>query len=120
MATNTAGNGILIASGPWDPLPWAAAVRAIDPARPVFIWPEVPDAGSVRYVMAWHPPEEALAALSNLDVVFSLGAGVEHVLSRTTLPDVPVVRIVSDDLTERMTEWVDASGADPSPPAAPL
>jgi glyoxylate/hydroxypyruvate reductase A len=99
-------NAILVASGPWDPVPWADAVSSLDPARPVFIWPDVPDAGSVRYVLAWHPPEEALAALPGLDVVFSLGAGVEHVLSRRNLPGVPVVRIVSNDLTERMTEWV--------------
>lgn len=99
-------NGILVASGPWDPAPWAASVRALDPDRPVFIWPDLPDGRAVRYVMAWHPPEGALVGLRNLDVIFSLGAGVEHILSRETLPDVPVVRIVSDDLTRRMTEWV--------------
>jgi glyoxylate/hydroxypyruvate reductase A len=104
--SNAAGDGILIASGPWDPVPWAEAVRAIDPARPVFIWPDLPDARAARYVLAWHPPQEALAALPNLDVIFSLGAGIEHILSREGLPDVPVARIVSDDLTARMTEWV--------------
>jgi len=104
--SNPPGGGILIASGPWDPVPWGDAVRAMDPTRPVFTWPDLPDARAVRYVMAWHPPEAALAALPSLDVIFSLGAGVEHVLSRRNLPDVPVVRIVSDDLTERMTEWV--------------
>lgn len=106
MATNMASNAILVASGPWDPVPWAEAVCSLDPARPVFIWPAVPNPAAVRYVMAWHPPEAALAALPSLDVIFSLGAGVEHVLSRRNLPDVPVVRIVSDDLTGRMTEWV--------------
>jgi glyoxylate/hydroxypyruvate reductase A len=106
MSMRGGANAILVASGPWDPAPWAEAARAIDPTRPVCIWPDLPDAGSVRYVMAWHPPEEALAALPNLDVIFSLGAGVEHVLSRRIPPGVTVVRIVSDDLTERMTEWV--------------
>ena len=66
----------------------------------------MPDPNAIRYVMAWHPPPEALAGLPNLAVIFSLGAGVEHILSREALPDVPVVRIVSDDLTRRMTEWV--------------
>ena len=107
MATSTGGaNGILVASGPWDPAPWAAAVRAIDPGRPLAIWPNVPDPNAIRYVMAWHPPKEALKGLPNLHIVFSLGAGVEHILSHEALPDVPVVRIVSDDLTGRMTEWV--------------
>lgn len=105
-ASTPSGGGILIASGPWDPVPWAEAVRAIDPARPVCIWPDLPDTEAVRYVMAWHPPEGALVGLRNLDAIFSLGAGVEHILSRETLPDVPVARIVSGDLTRRMTEWV--------------
>jgi glyoxylate/hydroxypyruvate reductase A len=105
-AMESGRNGILIASGPWDPVPWAEAVHTIDPGRPVWIWPDLPDARAVRYVMGWHPPEGALLGLPNLEVIFSLGAGVEHILSRESLPDVPVVRIVSDDLTRRMTEWV--------------
>ncbi len=105
-AGKASGKEILIASGPWDPLPWAEAVRAIEPARQVVIWPDVPDPSAIGYVMAWHPPPEALAGLPNLAVIFSLGAGVEHILSGEALPDVPVVRIVSDDLTRRMTEWV--------------
>jgi glyoxylate/hydroxypyruvate reductase A len=82
------------------------SARARDPDRPLFIWPDLPDPSSIGYVMAWHPPEEALAALPNLAAIFSLGAGVEHILSRPNLPDVPVARIVSDDLTDRMVEWV--------------
>ena len=102
----TRTNGILIASGPWDPEPWAAAMRAALPGHPVWIWPDLPDPAAVRYLLAWHPPEAALAAAPDLEVVFSLGAGVEHILSRRNLPDVPVVRIVSDDLTRRMVEWI--------------
>lgn len=101
-----APGAILVASGPWEPEPWRDAALAIDPARPVFIWPDVPDRAAVRYVMVWKPPAEAFAGLPNLEVIFSLGAGVDHVVLQDGLPDVPVVRIVSDDLTARMTEWV--------------
>ncbi len=97
---------ILVASGSWAPEPWAEAVRELDPGRPVFIWPDLPDPASVRYLMAWQPPDEALGALPNLEVIFSLGAGVEHIVLRDNLPEVPIVRIVSADLTRRMTEWV--------------
>jgi len=98
--------GILVASGSWAPQPWAEAVRERDPGRPVFIWPDLPDPAAVRYLMAWRPPDQALKALPNLEVIFSLGAGVEHIVLRDNLPDVPIVRIVSPDLTRRMTEWV--------------
>src|SRR5262249_44378854 len=41
-----------------------------------------------------------------LKVLFSLGAGVDHVLTDPALPDVPIVRIVDADLTMRMSEYV--------------
>lgn len=97
---------ILVASGSWTPEPWADAVRELDPGRPVFIWPDLPDPAAIRYLMGWQPPDEALGAPPGLEVIFSLGAGVEHIVLRDNLPDVPIVRIVSPDLTRRMTEWV--------------
>ena len=105
MAGATRG-AVLIASGPWAPEPWAAMVEALDPGREVAIWPHLSDREAIRYVMAWKPPAEALAGLPNLKAIFSLGAGVDHIVLGTPLPDVPVVRIVSPDLTARMTEWV--------------
>jgi glyoxylate/hydroxypyruvate reductase A len=44
--------------------------------------------------------------LPSLRVVFSLGAGVDHIFALSRLPDVPIVRIVDRDLTARMTEYV--------------
>jgi len=97
---------ILVATGSWAPEPWAETVRELDPGRPVCIWPDLPDPAAIRYLLAWQPPDEALGALPGLEVIFSLGAGVEHIVLRNNLPDVPIVRIVSPDLTRRMTEWV--------------
>jgi glyoxylate/hydroxypyruvate reductase A len=97
---------ILVASGPWEPGPWAAPIRTTEPDRPLFIWPDLPDPAAIRYALVWKPPSGLLATLPKLDVIFSLGAGVDHVVFQEGLPDVPVVRVVSPDLTQRMTEWV--------------
>jgi glyoxylate/hydroxypyruvate reductase A len=97
--------GVLIASGNWAPEPWAVPFAA-EPHRPLSIWPDVPDREAIHYVLAWRPPAEAFADLPNLKAVFSLGAGVDHVVGNPALPDVPVVRVVDPDLTMRMTEWV--------------
>ena len=99
-------NAILVSSGNWAPEPWADAVRAIDPDRPVFLWPDVPDPAAIGYVMAWRPAEDSLKGLPNLKLILSLGAGVEGIVLRDDLPDVPITRIVSDDLTARMSEWI--------------
>jgi glyoxylate/hydroxypyruvate reductase A len=82
------------------------AVAAGDPDRPVFVWPDVPEPGQIAYVLAWKPAPGALAGLTKLKAIFSLGAGVDHLIFRSDLPDVPIVRVVDPDLTGRMTEWV--------------
>ena len=97
---------ILIASGPWSAEPWATAIRRREPDRPLTCWPNSGAPEDVAYLLAWKPPAAALEGLVNLKLVFSLGAGVDHLLAHNSLPDVPIVRIISDDLAERMTEWI--------------
>jgi glyoxylate/hydroxypyruvate reductase A len=105
MTVKTSLPGVLIASGNWAPEPWALPFGE-EPQRPLAIWPHVPDPEAIHYVLAWRPPAEAFANLPNLKAVFSLGAGVDHVVGNQALPDVPIVRVVDPDLTTRMTEWV--------------
>jgi glyoxylate/hydroxypyruvate reductase A len=103
--TEPAGRAILLATKAWDPEPWTRAIRAGDPKRTLFVWPDVPEPAAVGYALVWNPPAGALKNLPNLKAIFSLGAGVDHLFGTAGLPDVPVVRVVNPDLTQRMTEW---------------
>jgi glyoxylate/hydroxypyruvate reductase len=103
---DAANRAILLAAGSWEPDSWARAIRAGDPERRLFVWPDVPEPDAVGYALVWNPPKEALGGLANLKAIFSLGAGVDHLFGIESLPDVPVVRVVNPDLTQRMTEWV--------------
>ncbi|HZP21315.1 MAG TPA: glyoxylate/hydroxypyruvate reductase A [Bauldia sp.] len=96
---------ILLATGPWDPEPWIASIRTAAPDRPLHVWPALPDRSAIRYALVWKPPAGLLGELPNLEAIFSLGAGVDHLVFQD-LPDVPIVRVVSPDLTQRMTEWI--------------
>lgn len=65
------------------------------------------DRESVCYAVTWRHPPGGLVGFPNLRAIFSLGAGVDHLLSDPDLPaDVPIVRVVDSDLTARMSEWV--------------
>jgi glyoxylate/hydroxypyruvate reductase A len=98
---------ILIAVAGIDPQPWEARMRALAPQRDIRLWPDqLGDANDIAYACAWHAPRGLFARLPQLKAIFSLGAGVDHILSDPDLPDVPVVRIVDPDLTMRMTEYV--------------
>jgi glyoxylate/hydroxypyruvate reductase A len=98
---------ILLAVTGLDPQPWEERMRALAPQRDIRLWPHrLGDHADIAYVCAWHAPRGLFARLPRLQAIFSLGAGVDHVIADPDLPDVPVVRIVDPDLTMRMTEYV--------------
>lgn len=61
---------------------------------------------SIEYAVVWKQKPGLLAKLPNLKAIFSIGAGVDHVFADPSLPDVPIVRVVADNLTQYMTEYV--------------
>lgn len=65
------------------------------------------DPSSIDYIFVWKPKPEAFKGLSGLKAILSLGAGVDALLRHPALPfNVPVVRFVDDDLTQRMSDYV--------------
>jgi glyoxylate/hydroxypyruvate reductase A len=102
-----ASSAILLAITGWNPADWDTRLRAAAPGRDVRSWPDRIDGkADIAYACTWKAPPGLLAEFPNLKVIFSLGAGVDHLLGDPTLPEVPVVRIVDPDLTMRMTEYV--------------
>ncbi len=85
---------------------FAKGLIKLDPNLDVRVWPETGNLAEIRYALVWKPKHGVLATLPNLEVIFSIGAGVDHVLSDPDLPDLPLVRFVDPNLTMRMTEYV--------------
>jgi glyoxylate/hydroxypyruvate reductase A len=98
---------ILLAIIGWDPKSWDQRFRAAAPQHDIRLWPErVGDPADISYACVWRPPHGMLSSFRKLKAVFTLGAGVDDVLTDPQLPQVPIVRIVDPDLTMRMTEYV--------------
>lgn len=100
---------VLIKSGPEESFPlWAECFKKADPSLDVHFWsdPSV-DPADVGYVMAWEPPQGWLAGLPNLKVIFSSGAGVDHITRDPSYPSqIPLVRMGGSDMAQRMAEFV--------------
>ncbi|MFB9951591.1 2-hydroxyacid dehydrogenase [Rhizobium puerariae] len=64
------------------------------------------DISDARYAIVWKPDPNIFQRAPKLEVLFSGGAGVDHILSMPGLPDIPIVRFVDESLTNRMSEWV--------------
>src|SRR5437764_13113357 len=97
---------ILLAITGWEPEAWLERFRAHANGRAVRLWPATGDPAAIDYACVWKQPAGLLATLPKLKAVFSLGAGVDHLLTDPSLPAVPIVRIVDPDLTGRMTGYV--------------
>jgi len=85
---------------------FAAATREQAPEIDLRVWPETGRLEDIRYALAWGPPMGVLKTLPNLQLIVSVGAGVDHLFKDPELPRVPIVRYVDQDLTGRMAEYV--------------
>ena len=65
-----------------------------------------PDA-DIRLAIAWHPPDDAFERYPNLQVVCSIGAGVDNIVACPSLrPGIDVVRIVDPAQAQMMSGFV--------------
>ena len=92
----------------WPADLWAAAMKKVAPELDVRIWPDqLGNIEEVKYAAAWLPPANVMKSFPKLELICSLGAGVDAILGDPTLPkNIPIVRVNEDDLTNRMSEYI--------------
>ncbi|WP_418609704.1 2-hydroxyacid dehydrogenase [Gluconobacter cerinus] len=85
---------------------WKPMFASELPELAFHVWPETGDPQKVRYLAAWQPPENLAENFPNLEVLFSVGAGVDQ-LNLASIPEnVRVVRMMEPGLAEGMIEYV--------------
>ena len=86
---------------------WNDVFSEAMPEMPVRDWADPGDMADIEYAFVWAPEPGALRKFPNLKCIFSIGAGVDHLLKDPDLPDgVPIVRMVEPELTQGMSEYV--------------
>lgn len=85
---------------------WPGALRAAMPELEVRHFPEIGDRASIDYALVWMPELGLLARLPRLKVIFSIAAGVDHILRDPDLPPgVPIVRMSDPYQASMMAEY---------------
>ncbi|MYM89366.1 glyoxylate/hydroxypyruvate reductase A [Rugamonas sp. FT82W] len=91
---------------------WARLFARHAPHLDFRIWPatgapfaDAAEEARVRFLAAWQPPAD-LAALPNLELIFSVGAGVDQLDFSTLPPHVPLLRMVEPGIVGGMVEYV--------------
>jgi len=86
---------------------WERALTSLAPDIELRIWPEAGDPAEIDYALVWKPPPGELKSYPNLKIIFSVGAGIDHLASDPELPrHIPLVRMVEPGLTAGMSEFV--------------
>jgi glyoxylate/hydroxypyruvate reductase A len=89
-----------------DPAAWKKTLTSELPDLDFHTDPNEVDAASVHYALAWKPPQGFFARFPNLKLVTNLGAGVDSLVGRDDLPDVPITRLSDDGMVQLMTSYV--------------
>lgn len=102
MSTPQRGRVLLSVTG-FNPQRW---YDLLSQERDVVLEPDGAEDPSIDYAVVWKQQPGVLAKLPNLKVIFSIGAGVDHIFNDDQVPDVPIVRVVAENLTQYMCEYV--------------
>jgi len=85
-------------------------LRAIQRAMPdleIRVWPDTGNKLEIDRAIVWMPPEDFFEGLDNLTHVYSVSAGVDHLLQHPGLAiDIPLVRLFDAGMGDRMANYV--------------
>lgn len=97
---------LLYKSDPARGAEWAKILAQKAPDLSFRIWPEIGDPRDIRYFAAWMPPDDLMTQFPNLELLISVGAGVDH-LDLSKLPlGLPIARMVEPGIVDGMVEYV--------------
>jgi glyoxylate/hydroxypyruvate reductase A len=97
---------LLYKSDPARGTEWARLLAEKAPDLPFRIWPDVGDPSEIRYLAAWMPPDNIMAQFPNLELLISVGAGVDQFDFSKLPPELPIVRMVEPGIVDGMVEYV--------------
>lgn len=83
------------------------ALREKLPEHTIYQWPDLGNPEDLDYAICWGAPDDFFKGAKNLRAIFSLAAGVDHLLNHAGLPDaVPVIRLSDAGMAEKIAEYV--------------
>lgn len=94
-----------------DAAKWRQALETVLGPTDFRVYPHSGKLDGIDYVMTWNPPVGLIGALPNIKAIFSIGAGVSHILRDPDISrNVPIVRLTDEALSRDMTlhaaHWV--------------
>ena len=85
---------------------WSALLAPYLPGVTICRAETVQKPDEVHYALAWKPPRGFFAPYRNLRLLVNLGAGVDSLVGRNDLPDIPIIRLSDPDMARMMASYL--------------
>ena len=85
---------------------WLKKIKKKFKNEKIFTLKDKPDFSKIKISIIWNLPDEVYQKLNNLKLLFSLGAGVDHILHLPSYNQVPIIRLKDEFMAERMSNHV--------------
>ena len=85
---------------------WIYALKRKFDKEKIYIWPKIKNKDKIEYAILWNMPNNELNKFNNLKIIFSMGAGIDHLFDGYSIPKIPIIRIKDPIMRERMFNYV--------------
>ena len=86
---------------------WKEELELIAPEIPLIIGSETDHPEEVTCAMVWKQERGVLNRFKNLKLIFSMGAGVDHVLADDTIAEhIPICRVVDPQMDLSISNFI--------------
>jgi len=85
---------------------WEKAIRKKFRGENIFTLRDEPKLEKIDCAIIWNIPNEILGKLINLKLIFSMGAGVDHILKLSNYNKTPIIRVKDPSMAIRMSYHV--------------
>ena len=92
---------------PWgNKVEWLKTVRRKFKKTKIYTLEDKPNLAKMEIAIIWDLPEEIMKKMKNIRLIFSLGAGVDHIMKLSSYKGQPIIRLKDPIMAERMSNHI--------------
>ena len=85
---------------------WLKIIKKYFKNSKIYTLKDRPDFSKIEYAIIWNVSNTVLKKMQNVKVLFSMGAGIDHIIDLKSYRGQPIIRLKDTFMAERMTNHI--------------